>query len=331
MTSLTQSLRATEFLPLPRDMTASGTERRTGVEIEFAGIDEGEAARALQHVLGGSVTRKGPHEFQLADTEIGDVGIELDTAFRDRNAGAIKAAALDLASAVVPVEIVTEPLTRAQLPRLDAARDVLRVAGATGTRDNALLGFGVHLNTEVAAPTAEAVAPVLLAYALLEDWLRADAEIDLSRRLLPFVEPYPRRFLDALLEMPEDCTMAHLIDTYLADNSSRNRGLDLLPLFRHVDEARVTAALGDDASAVKARPTWHYRLPDCRIDEDDWRLAQVWNRWRLVECVAADPALLDRLSTAWRDHRSQTLAGRSRWAERVGAILAETPNSRRGA
>ena len=101
--------------------------------------------------------------------------------------------------------------------------------------------------------------------------------------------------------------------------------------FDTIDEARVTAALGDDAAAVKARPTWHYRLPDCRIDEDDWSLAQVWNRWRLVECVAADPALLDRLSAAWRDHRSQTLAGRSAWAERVGAILAETPDSRRGA
>lgn len=44
----------------------------------------------------------------------------------------------------------------------------------------------------------------------------------------------------------------------------------------------------EDPHLVKARPAYHYRLPNCLIDEPDWRLAREWNTWVAVERLAAD-------------------------------------------
>ena len=144
---------------------------------------------------------------------------------------------------------------------------------------------------------------------------------------MPFVEAYPRSFVDGLAGPDAPGDLAQLIDLYLAETPNRNRGLDALPLFRHIDEDRVVEALGSDAEAVKARPAWHFRLPDCRIDEAGWSLAEAWNLWRLVECVARDNALLGRLRAAWRDHRAQPLAQplarRGAWADTAGQLLQE--------
>lgn len=326
MPNLLESTKAHAFLPLPRTRTADGQERRTGVEIEFGGLDERKAAGVVAGVLGGRVIREGAHACRVEDSAVGSLRLMLDTAFRVPHPSPLKAAILDLSRRVVPVELVTGPLARAQLPRLETLREALRTAGATGSRRGMLLGFGLHLNTEVPEESAEAIVPVLRAFALLEDWLRRLGPIDPSRRLLPFVDPYPRAFVDRLAEA-RDRDMPGLIDAYLDATPSRNRGLDLLPLFRHIDPVRVVAALGDSARAIKARPTWHFRLPDCRIDEADWRLAFAWNRWRVVEIVAADRVLLDRLASDWLRHRRRIVAGTADWRRHVEAVLAETPDA----
>lgn len=52
-------------------------------------------------------------------------------------------------------------------------------------------------------------------------------------------------------------------------------------------------ALDDDR--IKARPTFHYRLPNCSINEADWNLSQSWNLWCLVEALACQTELLTKL------------------------------------
>jgi hypothetical protein len=307
-------------LPLPADRAAAEA-RRTGVEIEFGGLREAEAAELARVLLGGRVERPGANEARLLGSRIGTLEVVLDTAYRDPGESALKSAVLEQARAVVPVEIVTEPLDRSALGLLERLLSMLAEAGATGTGDGALLGFGVHLNTEVPGEAREDIEPVLLAYALMEDWLREADPIDASRRLLPFVEPYPRPFVDALVEGLGGEGLAGLIDGYLAHNATRNRGLDLLPLFRHLDEARIVAALGD-AGAVKPRPTWHYRLPDCRLGDPAWSLAYEWNRWVLVERLAANVELLDRLRALWREHRGALTTVRRDWREVVAEAIA---------
>lgn len=325
MMNLADSVRADRFLPLPKPVTDEGQERLTGIEIEFGGLDEDRVAEVVRACLGGHIENSAHNAMTIADTRIGTVEILLDTRFRKSDPGALRAALLDLAKVVVPVELVTAPLGFDALPWADRLRSDLRDAGATGTGQGAFLGFGMHLNTQVPALDAEAIGPVLRAFALLEAWLREDDPIDTTRRILPFVEPYPTAFVDALARgdgLHGD--LGRLIDTYLDHAPSRNHGLDLLPLFRHIDAERVTTALGQDAAAVSARPTWHYRLPDCRIDEAGWSLALEWNRWRVVECVADDPALSDRLADDWQHGgREQTAA---EWASYLDKVLADTPD-----
>lgn len=85
---------------------------------------------------------------------------------------------------------------------------------------------------------------------------------------------------------------------YLAHNPTRNRPLDMLPLLAHLDSRRVLHA-AEDKHLVKARPAFHYRLPNCMIDEPAWTLAQEWNRWVAVERLAADP---EKLASMSRDY-----------------------------
>jgi hypothetical protein len=107
------------------------------------------------------------------------------------------------------------------------------------------------------------------AFALIEDWLRASDPIDPARRLLPFVDAWPRRLVDLLGAEGGGWSLGDLSDAYVMLSPTRNRALDLLPLLEHLDPERVRRAL-PEGQAKGGRPTWHYRLPEARVDEPDW-------------------------------------------------------------
>ena len=298
--------------PLPRPDRADGSPRRVGVEIEFGGLAEARAAATAQGVLGGRVEARSQHDLCLTGSALGDVEVYLDTAWRDRAGTVLGDLGLDLGRAVVPVEVVTDPVTVPDLPRLDALARALRRDGATGSRDGLFLGFGLHLNVETAGDTVEDLLPVLRAYALLEDWLRYADPIDPSRRVLPFADPYPRSFVDRLARDGAGWSLAELVDIYLEETPTRDRGLDMLPVFLGLLPDRVEAAIGA-ATAVTARPTFHYRLPDSRIDDPDWSIVYEWNRWVMVERLAARPDLLERLARQWAEYRTTLTTVRPDW------------------
>lgn len=169
--------------------------------------------------------------------------------------------------------------------------------------------------------TAAEVRPILTAYALLEDALRGGRRVDMTRRLLPFTDPYPRAFVDALVER-QDCDMDELIDLYLRETPSRDRGLDMLPLFAEIAPERVARATEGDP-AIGARPAFHYRLPDCRIDEAGWSIALEWNRWVEIERIAGAPDVLRALCEAWRAHRTSWTTLRGDWATTAAGIVED--------
>ncbi len=308
----------TGFAVLPQRDNAEGAPRRVGVEIEMGGLPEAEAAQICARELGGRAVQKDSHIWAVEDSALGRVEVYLDIFLRKAQQSRLRDLALDLGREVVPVEIVTEPLDMAGLARLDDLRDALRAAGALGSGAGLVFGFGVHFNIEVASETdADTVRP-LMAYALIEDWLRSAYPIDESRRLLPFTDPYPTDFVRALVEAGPGAARDEVTGLYLALTPSRNRGLDMLPLMAHFDGPRVAAAISDKTSA---RPTFHFRLPDCRIDEAAWSLPLEWRRWIAVEQVARDEALLRRLSDAWLDDHGLVTLSRQGWAMRAGRIL----------
>lgn len=309
-----------DYLELPAPNTQAGQARKIGVEIEFGGLPEEKAAQIARETLGGELVQKSDTIWLLKDSEIGKLQIYLDVFLRNAEKTALRDAALNLGREVIPVEIVTEPLLYEDLPKLDKLVDALRDAGALGSSAGIVFGFGVHFNIEIVDDSVESVRTPLLAYALIEDWLRSVDPIDETRRVLPFTAPYPTGFVRELIGAGSDATLTDLIRIYLAHNPTRNRGLDMLPIFAHLAPDAVEDTLDDLTSA---RPTFHFRLPDCLIDEPVWSLAQEWKRWVVVERVASDPALLDRLSAAWLDdHPTITIMRRS-WAMRAGQILAD--------
>lgn len=315
----------------PFTETDQGETRRVGVEIEFAGLDVGAAAHLTQDVFGGAAVEESPHRVKLEDTEFGTFIIELDTQLvhKDQKAGqeadkpvlsddvdaAMRDALGKAVTGIVPVEIVTPPIPWSELGRLSTLADALRQAGAKGTGDNVLYAFGLHLNPELSALDAETVTRHLRAYFVLADWLRAEISIDTTRRLMPHADPFPKDYMVKVLD-PDYCPdQSRLIADYLDRNPTRNRELDMLPLFRHLDEDAVVTRLDD--ALIKARPTFHYRLPDCALADPGWTPVVEWNRWVKVEELAADGDRLRELARRCRDNLARPAP--ERWLQEVQA------------
>ena len=71
----------------------------------------------------------------------------------------------------------------------------------------------------------------------------------------------------------------------------------LVPLFLELDEHRVRARVSDER--VKARPTLHYRFPNCEIGRHDWGLFVPWQRWLQIEHLASDDKRLQQAIKAF--------------------------------
>jgi len=311
-------LTGVRFAPLPQPLTAWGRPRLTGVEIELGGLDEATCAAVCAGDLGGIARQVDAAIWRVEGTSIGTLKVYLDTALRHAAKSALRDAALELGREVIPVEIVTEPLDRDGLIALDDLRAALRRAGALGSGGGLFFGFGVHLNVQIASEDAAGVVPPLLAYALIEDWLRAANPIDQTRRVLPFTAPYPTRLVHRLAVLGARADLRHVIDAYVQEAPSRNHGLDMLPVFAWLDPGRIGPAL---SGATSARPAFHFRLPDCRIDEAGWTLDGEWRRWRTVERVAADERALAALVEGWQAAHAGVTLSRGHWAAQSGAIL----------
>lgn len=317
-----QDADAYHFSPLPIEKNAQGAARRVGVEVEFSGLSERRAASILQETFGGEIDDSNPHQLFVRGGALGDLEVELDTVLGKTGMGAESQSRLkDLLRGLVPVEIVTEPLLPDQVALFDAVMPVLREAGASGSRDGVFLGFGVHLNAEVVAPADPHTMRTIRAFALLDPVLRAEKGIDVTRRVLPFVTSWPRALVDLLIEEKPDrlAALIDLIDPYVR---SRNHALDLLPLLKHARPKLFEASYPDEQSTT-ARPAFHFRLPDSRINEPGWSLREPWEMWRMVEEVAASDRL-ERLEEAWTERKRAhgVLRRDSAWVRVASDILS---------
>ncbi|MEL6453035.1 MAG: amidoligase family protein [Pseudomonadota bacterium] len=278
----------------PTSLNADGDLRAVGIEIECGGVDAGTIAPALGAAFGGTCRTQGA-VWHVTGTSLGDIEVYLDTAYKETvsQSGLLQT----LAEGVVPVEIVTSPIPLDKLHLLDELEQVLRGLGAQGSRAAPQFGFGVHLNVEVVDTALDGWWPTFRAYALIEPALRRQDMPNAARRLLPFITPYPESLLGALhAGSPADTAAA--TDLYLAHAPSRNHALDMLPLMAHLHKDKVQAAVGGKA-AGGARPAFHYRLPETRLDEDTWSLAYEWQRWCAIERIADDAALMEQLTSIW--------------------------------
>ncbi len=306
-----------------------GQVRTVGVEIELAGLDVGGLAAAVARMFGGKPIRETDYLARIP-TDLGEFQVKADLALLQRIGkrrvespgpavvAAVRDAVASVAEWVAPFEVIGPPMPYTGLPRMDELAAELGRMGGHGSDSGLLLALGLQLNPEVPRSDAATIHAHLRAYALLEPWLRMRRGIDLARRISPFVDPYPEPYIELLLGQQTAPPLPRLIDDYLRFNPTRNHGLDMLPLFAHLDRERVARAVDDPR--VKSRPTFHYRLPDSRIGHAGQLVTDEWRHWLVVERVAAQPPLAATLISARRQYALDE-AGVD-WPEQCDAVLA---------
>jgi hypothetical protein len=202
-----------------------------------------------------------------------------------------------ISSLIVPCEIVCPPIPLAAMAKLDVMLDALLAAGAEGTRSSPFYAFGAQLNPDIATKDPAWLTAMLKAYLLVSAWLRAVIQIHTVRRLVAFSDPFPPAYVAAVVDPHYWPDLDALMRDYLVANPTRNRELDLLPLFAWLDERLVRRNVPDHR--IKARPTFHYRLPDANLGVPGWSFTLEWNRWCVVEWLADDRETLDVMGTAY--------------------------------
>ena len=177
------------------------------------------------------------------------------------------------------------------------------------------------INAEAASLEARELLQMLRAFLLLYEWLCDAADVNLSRRIVPFIDAFPETYVRRVLDPAYDPDVARLIEDYIAHNPTRNRPLDMLSLFACVDPDRVLART-EPGEHVNARPAFHYRLANCRLDDPGWRIAREWNLWTEVEHLAADEERVREMSREWFRRSDDPLGAlREKWAARVSEWL----------
>lgn len=316
------------FKALTEPLNYEGEDRKVGFELEFSGLTLEQTVDVLQKELPGELVSVSKAEQKIEVDDLGSFKVEIDWDYLKRKAkaeGGDKSAWVrelgSLAENLVPIEIVCPPLTLEQCEQLLPLTEALRKAGAKGTDESWIAAYGVHINPEVPSLDADVLLRYLQAFSLLQWWLVEEHRVDTTRKLSPYIDKYPEAYT-RMLATQDEVSQEQLIDDYLKHNASRNRALDMLPLFAFLDEEKVMAAVDDNK--IKARPTFHYRLPNCQLEHPDWQLTEPWEVWWVVDALANDQQALDYWKQAFID-AERPLIGVSEkdWRERLEQWLKD--------
>ncbi len=325
----------TNFRTPPRTMNEEGAIRRVGVEIEFAGLPIDETVKIVRDLYGGEDNEQSRFEHCIRNTRFGEFRVEIDSKpllagkhhrmmnaiglDDDRTKEVVDGALERIARVWIPCEIVAPPIPFTQLAELEPLRVALCRAEARGTKKSVMYGFGLQLNVEVPSRDEETLLRYLQSFLVLYDWLSDVIDVDVTRRIGPFVNPFPEDYRMKVLDPSYTPNLDTLIDDYLLANPTRNRPLDMLPVFATIDEQKVALA-AKDFDKVKARPAFHYRLPNCLIDDPAWSIAIEWNRWCEVERLADDPERMRELEQLFAERANGGL-GKKAWIAEIAEVI----------
>lgn len=324
----------------PRIYNENGEKRRVGFELEFGGLPLEETSEILLALFAGQALRDSEFAYRV-QTGIGEFVLEADSSFlKDRKYEKyLRLLGLDpetstiaqnvgeqvskLAGTLIPFEIATPPLPIDDLSAVDQIRQELQQHSAKGTKASIFMAFGMQFNPEVPSTSAESLLAHLQAFFLLYDWLYEESEISIARKVAPFIHEFPEEYVRLVLAPNYRPSRERLIDDYLRHYPTRNRPLDMLPLFAYLDRDRVFAS-PVEKELVKPRPTFHYRLPNSLVDDPNWTIAQDWNKWVEIEVLADNPVRLKEMSERYSKMHDQTmLFTRSKWAAQTREWLHE--------
>ena len=153
----------------------------------------------------------------------------------------------------------------------------------------------------------------------MDEWLRKHREVNISRRVTNYIDPFPLEYRELVTAEGYAPDQEKLIDDYLLHNPTRNRALDMLPMFCHLDNEKLRAIVDDPR--VKPRPTLHYRIPDCRVDNYDWSLTVAWRDYLQLDELARDSKRLDEVCAAYQKSLTPSPENKIKWHEQLASFL----------
>lgn len=296
-----------DFEIAPLMYNEQGNLRKVGFELEFAELPIDESVRSIQKRFGGELHKKHQFYQQVTNSEIGNFTVKFDTrllaqkSYRKvfeklgidvqsvkiddkKMADILENVLKQISSDFVPYEIVTPPVPMDKLHILEDLRSDLFQNKAKGTRASMLYAFATHINPEMPEISIKFILKYLKAFFLLLPWLHEKMDVDFSRKVPPFINPFPERYIHHVLQPEYNPNTELFVKDYHEHNPNRNRPLDLYPVLGFLNPKLIDNLEG--IGNVKTRPTLHYRLPNCLIDEPGWTIAQEWNLWINVEKMA---------------------------------------------
>lgn len=313
-----------------------GDERKVGFEIEYSEIEISDASNCVKNLFGGDIKVNSDIEHEIKNTKFGDFKIELDaipiknlvekkhgldkTKLSDKIDIEISDAITNASKEIVPFEIVSPPIMLSDFAEFEKLVDGLRALGAKGSKDGFYYAFGLHINPEVTSLDADYTKKHLQSFLLLYDFLLEKHEIDWARRVTNYIDPFPDSYLKLILDKNYNPDMPKLIEDYHSHNPTRNRALDMLPLFSHINEKLVRKLYGDEEK-INKRPTFHYRLPNSDIGKSDWSVTKEYNIWLNVENIANDENKLNELIEKWQEREDSWFSDKSKWVKEVKKVI----------
>lgn len=316
--------------------TESNQIRRVGFEIEFSNLEISDAIELLESFLNSKAKEINRYYYKF-DSKFGEFNLELDFELLTKEKlksnlepilnkmeidatllDDIDSAIADISKQFVPLEINSPPIEIDKIGYIEKLRDRLKNSGAFGTYRSFIYAFGLHINIEIPSLDIDRVLSYFRAFLILSDYLSQSSSINITRKLTPYIDNFSKEYIQRVLNLDYNPTIEEFIDDYIEFNPTRNRILDMLPLLAFIDRDRVFSKLKD--TKIKPRPTFHYRLPDSRVDDESWSIANEWNRWILVENLANDKEELEKLSREYLDYLD-SLNPFKNWADRVYECL----------
>lgn len=287
---------------LPQIHTHDGSVRKVGIEIEFSGIKLIEAVDAVAAYFGGTVKKKSAYTYIVASEKYGDFIIECDSSFlKDRQIKnwlesigiripkkinkRIDKELSEMSDIIVPNEVTTPPFQCTDLKKFENLTDLLSDLKAKSDHTPiSLAPCGLHINVEAIEISTREILPILQSFILHYD--RLVERVDTIRRLAPYITDYPRKYKKLIMASSYLPSTRQLFIDYLKHNPTRNRALDLTPIIAHYDRGLIDETPKIEKNLIKARPAFHYRLPNCHLEDQRWKFHQEWNEWVKLEETA---------------------------------------------
>ncbi|MCC9165637.1 amidoligase family protein [Pontibacter harenae] len=321
-----------------------GKVRTVGFELEFTNLGIEESVQIIQDLYGGEVNKEGRFKQKVVGTSLGDFTIEFDLTLLTEKGyrklltpfnihldevklqngtleDEVEKALESIVGKIFPYEIACPPVPCTELEQLERLRESLYSHSAEGTESFITNAFGTHINAESPRLDANTLLNYIKALILLYPWLLQIGKTDLARRFSPFIDPFPSTYAQLILASDYKPDLTKLISDYHTYNPDRNRPLDMYPIFAALDKDLIQRY--KDIGKVKARNTFHYRLPNSSIAQPTWTLAQEWNNWILIEELASDQEKLDKTSQEFIALKEDTLIGfDSKWTKRIAQLAS---------